>query len=281
MSIEIKRLSFSYNKKDYAIENISLNINSAGIIGIAGHTGCGKSTLVQLIAGLLTPSEGTVYIDGENIFDKKYKRSELRKKLGIVFQYPETQLFEQSVEKDIAFALKKSGLSAAQKKERIKWAMELMRLDYGKMKDKSPLALSGGEKRKAAIAGVIVIRPKYLILDEPIAGLDPLSRDDFMQVLLELKRQGTTVIIVSHNADCLAEYADRVIVMNHGKIVMDSPPNEVYSKVDELKAMSLGTCNVKEISYLLCEKGISISNDVLKYNDLVSGLVSEFGDEYE
>lgn len=277
MSIKIKNLSFSYNKKDYAVKNVSLDIDDAQTVGIIGQTGCGKSTLLQLIAGLLTPSDGTVLIDNEDIFDKKYKRSELRKKLGIVFQYPEKQLFEQSVEKDIAFGLKKSGLTGEQKKSRIKWAMELMQLDYEKIRDKSPLALSGGEKRKAAVAGVIVIKPKYLLLDEPAAGLDPFSRDAFMQVLTELKNQGVTVIMVSHNADCLAEYADRIIVMQQGEIVMDAPPDDVYSDIDGLRAMSLGTCTVKEILYLLSKKRVDISDDTLKYNELLNELVSEFG----
>ncbi len=276
MPIEIKNLCFSYNKKDMLFDNLNVDIPNGSIIGIAGRTGCGKSTLVQLIAGLITPSDGEILIDGENIFDKKYDRSVLRKKLGIVFQYPEIQLFEQTVEKDIAFALKQFNLTKSEKKGRIKWAMNLMKLDYDKLKNKSPLALSGGEKRKTAIAGVLAIKPKYLLLDEPIAGLDPSARDDFMKVLLDLKKHGTTIIMVSHNADCLAEYADRVIVMDNGKIIKDAPPNEVYRDFDGLKSINLGVCSVRETTYLLSKNGINLSEEIIKYDDLIKELVNEF-----
>jgi energy-coupling factor transport system ATP-binding protein len=276
MPIEIKNLSYEYEKNKPVLNNISLDIYEGQMLGIIGQTGCGKTTLVQLIAGLLKSGSGTVLVDGDNIFDKKYNRAILRKKVGIVFQYPESQLFEQSVSKDIAFGLKKSGLSKAEKISRIKWAMELMQLDYEKLKDKSPLALSGGEKRKVAIAGVIAVKPKYLILDEPIAGLDPSSRDAFMKMLLELKNSGTAVIMISHNADCLSEYMDRIVVLNNGELVMDSTPNEVYSKVDYLNKMSLGTCSVKDICYKLSQRGIDMPDSILKYDDLLDELSSKY-----
>jgi energy-coupling factor transport system ATP-binding protein len=205
----------------------------------------------------------------------------LRKKLGIVFQYPEMQLFEQSVAKDIAFSLKNSGISKSEKENRVKWAMELLHLDYDKFKDKSPLALSGGEKRKVAIAGVIVIKPKYLILDEPIAGLDSTSRDDFMKLLFDLKSQGTTVIVVSHNADFLSQCADEIIVMNDGSVVMQSSANDVFSNVELLNSIPLGTSTVKEICSMLEVRGISLSKSVLKYDDLADELVSVFCKNYE
>jgi energy-coupling factor transport system ATP-binding protein len=275
MPIEIKDLCLSYSQNN-VLCNIDLNIDEGQMIGIIGQTGSGKTSLVQLIAGLIKPSSGTVLVDGDDIFDKKYDRAILRKKLGIVFQYPESQLFEQSVGKDIAFGLKKSGLSKSEKTAQVKWAMQLLNLDFEKIKDKSPLALSGGEKRKVAIAGVIVTKPKYLILDEPIAGLDPSSRNDFMKMLFSLKQSGTTVIMVSHNADCLAEYMDRIIVIDNGKIAMDSSPNEVYSRIDELKKMSLGTCTVKDICYKLSHSGIDISDEILKYDDLLNALSGYF-----
>lgn len=276
MPIEIKNLCFSYNPKDILFDNLNINIDNGSIIGIAGRTGCGKSTLIQFIAGLITPSDGEILIDGENIFAKNYERSILRKKLGIVFQYPEIQLFEQTVEKDIAFALKQFSLTKAEKKDRVKWAMNLMKLDYDKLKNKSPLALSGGEKRKTAIAGVLAINPEYLLLDEPIAGLDPSARDDFMKVLIDLKNNGTTIIMVSHNADCLAEYADRIIVMDNGRIIKDAPPDEVYRDINGLKKLNLGGCAVRETTYLLSENGINLSEEIIKYDDFIKELVNEF-----
>lgn len=276
MPIEIKNLCFSYNPKDILFDNLNINIDNGSIIGIAGRTGCGKSTLIQFIAGLITPSDGEILIDGENIFAKNYERRILRKKLGIVFQYPEIQLFEQTVEKDIAFALKQFSLTKAEKKDRVKWAMNLMKLDYDKLKNKSPLALSGGEKRKTAIAGVLAINPEYLLLDEPIAGLDPSARDDFMKVLIDLKNNGTTIIMVSHNADCLAEYADRIIVMDNGRIIKDAPPDEVYRDINGLKKLNLGGCAVRETTYLLSENGINLSEEIIKYDDFIKELVNEF-----
>jgi energy-coupling factor transport system ATP-binding protein len=279
--IEIKNLSLSYNNKDFVLKNINLNIDDGQIVGIVGKTGCGKSTLVQAIAGLVNANSGEILIDNDNILDKKYNKMALRKKLGIVFQYPEMQLFEQSVAKDIAFSLKNSGISKSEKENRVKWAMELLHLDYDKFKDKSPLALSGGEKRKVAIAGVIVIKPKYLILDEPIAGLDSTSRDDFMKLLFDLKSQGTTVIVVSHNADFLSQCADEIIVMNDGSVVMQSSANDVFSNVELLNSIPLGTSTVKEICSMLEVRGISLSKSVLKYDDLADELVSVFCKNYE
>jgi energy-coupling factor transport system ATP-binding protein len=279
--IEIKNLSLSYNNKDFVLKNINLNIDDGQIVGIVGKTGCGKSTLVQAIAGLVNANSGEILIDNDNILDKKYNKMVLRKKLGIVFQYPEMQLFEQSVAKDITFSLKNSGISKSEKENRVKWAMELLHLDYDKFKDKSPLALSGGEKRKVAIAGVIVIKPKYLILDEPIAGLDSTSRDDFMKLLFDLKSQGTTVIVVSHNADFLSQCADEIIVMNDGNVVMQSSANDVFSNVELLNSIPLGTSTVKEICSMLEVRGISLSKSVLKYDDLADELVSVFCKNYE
>lgn len=276
MSIKIENLCYSYDNSKFAVDNLSLKLEDNQIIGIVGNTGCGKSTLVQLIAGLLTPNSGKIYIDNDNIFNKKYNRSNLRKKLGIVFQFPETQLFEQSVEKDIAFGLKNSNLSKTDKIQRTKYALSLMGLDYDTFKDKSPFALSGGEKRKVAIAGVLAIKPKYLILDEPLAGLDAISRDKFMLVIQNLREQGTTIIIVSHNADSLAQYADRIIVMDNGKIAIDGSPNYVYSQYDKIEKLKLGLCSVKQIAKMLCNKGIVIDESIVRYDDLINELINKF-----
>ena len=278
MPIVINNLSFSYDKDNF-IKNLSLNIESGEMLGIMGNTGCGKSTLVQLIAGLIKPQSGQIIIDGDDITNKKYDKSKLRKKLGIVFQFPEMQLFEQSVQKDIYFGLKKFKLSEEEKYNRAKKALELLNLDFDKIKDKSPLALSGGEKRKVAVAGILVCKPKYLILDEPIAGLDSDSRESFMNILVKLKETGTTVIIISHNADYIAEYCDRVVVMDNGKIVLDDIPNNIFNNESELEKLNIGTCSSKQIIKLLSENGISISNDIIKYNDLIKELTDKFGDK--
>lgn len=278
MPIEIKDLSFSYDN-DKFINNLNLNIECGEMLGIMGNTGCGKSTLVQLIAGLIKPDNGQIIIDGDNITNKKFDKAILRKKLGIVFQFPEMQLFEQTVQKDIYFGLKKFRLSDEEKYKRAKDILALLNLDFDKIKDKSPLALSGGEKRKIAVAGILVCYPKYLILDEPIAGLDSDSRENFMKLLVKLKKTGITIIIISHNADYIAEYCDRVIVMDNGQIVLNDSPDNIFNNFEFLQKLNIGTCSSKQIINLLEKNGISISKSAIKYDDLIKELVREFGDK--
>lgn len=276
MPIEIKELSFSYDSKPF-IDNLDLKINDGEMVGIIGITGCGKSTFVRLIAGLIKSDSGKIIIDGDDITDKKFNKKILRRKLGIVFQFPEMQLFEQTIEKDIFFGLKQYKLTYDEKYKRAKEALELLGLDFEKIKDKSPLALSGGEKRKVAVAGILVCKPKYLIFDEPIAGLDCNSRDNFMKLLLALKQNGTTIIIISHNTDYLAEYADRILVMDGGKIILDDKPNEIFNQATLLNNLNIGVCNSKEIANLLNKKGFNIQNDILKYDDLLNSIISNIG----
>lgn len=276
MPIEIKELSFSYDSKPF-IDNLDLKINDGEMVGIIGNTGCGKSTFVRLIAGLIKSDSGKIIIDGDDITDKKFNKKILRRKLGIVFQFPEMQLFEQTIEKDIFFGLKQYKLTYDEKYKRAKEALELLGLDFEKIKDKSPLALSGGEKRKVAVAGILVCKPKYLIFDEPIAGLDCNSRDNFMKLLLALKKNGTTIIIISHNTDYLAEYADRILVMDGGKIILDDKPNEIFNQATLLNNLNIGVCNSKEIANLLNKKGFNIQNDILKYDDLLNSIISNIG----
>lgn len=278
MPIEIKDLSFSYDN-DKFINNLNLNIEYGEMLGIMGNTGCGKSTLVQLIAGLIKPDNGQIIIDGDNITNKKFDKAILRKKLGIVFQFPEMQLFEQTVQKDIYFGLKKFRLSDKEKYKRAKDILALLNLDFDKIKDKSPLALSGGEKRKIAVAGILVCNHKYLILDEPIAGLDSDSRENFMNLLVKLKETGITIIIISHNADYIAEYCDRVIVMDNGQIVLNDTPDNIFNDFECLQKLNIGTCSSKQIINLLDKNGISISKSAIKYDDLIKELVREFGDK--
>lgn len=276
MPIEIKELSFSYDSKPF-IDNLDLKIDDGEMVGIIGNTGCGKSTFVRLIAGLIKSDSGKIIIDGDDITNKKFNKKILRRKLGIVFQFPEMQLFEQTVEKDIFFGLKQYKLTYDEKYKRAKEALELLGLDFEKIKDKSPLALSGGEKRKIAVAGILVCKPKYLIFDEPIAGLDCNSRDSFMKLLLALKQNGTTIIIISHNTDYLAEYADRILVMDGGKIISDDKPNEIFNQTNLLNNLNIGVCNSKEIANLLIKNGFNIQSDILKYDDLLSSIISNIG----
>ena len=276
MPIEIKELSFSYDSKPF-IDNLDLKINDGEMVGIIGNTGCGKSTFVRLIAGLIKSDSGKIIIDGDDITNKKFNKKILRRKLGIAFQFPEMQLFEQTIEKDIFFGLKQYKLTYEEKYKRAKETLELLGLDFEKIKDKSPLALSGGEKRKIAVAGILVCKPKYLIFDEPIAGLDCNSRDSFMKLLLALKQNGTTIIIISHNTDYLAEYADRILVMDGGKIILDDKPNEIFNQTNLLNNLNIGVCNSKEIANLLNKKGFNIQNDILKYDDLLNSIISNIG----
>lgn len=276
MPIEIKSLSFSYNDKPF-IYNMNLKINDGEMIGIIGNTGCGKSTLVQLIAGLIKCDRGQIFIDGNDITNKKFDKRILRRNLGIVFQFPEMQLFEQTVEKDIFFGLKQYKLTYDEKYKRAKAVLSLLGLNFDKIKDKSPLALSGGEKRKVAVAGILVCKPKYLIFDEPIAGLDYNSRESFMKLLSSLKQNGKTIIIISHNTDYLAEYANRILVMDGGKIVLDDKPNEIFNQTDILNKLNIGICNSKEITGLLNSNGFDIKSDILKYDDLLNSITAQIG----
>lgn len=276
MPIEIKELSFSYDSKPF-IDNLDLKIDDGEMVGIIGNTGCEKSTFVRLIAGLIKSDSGKIIIDGDDITNKKFNKKILRRKLGIVFQFPEMQLFEQMIEKDIFFGLKQYKLTYDEKYKRAKEALELLGLDFERIKDKSPLALSGGEKRKIAVAGILVCKPKYLIFDEPMAGLDCNSRDNFMKLLLALKQNGTTIIIISHNTDYLAEYADRILVMDGGKIILDDKPNEIFNQTNLLNNLNIGVCNSKEIANLLNKKGFNIQNDILKYDDLLNSIISNIG----
>lgn len=276
MPIEIKELSFSYDSKPF-IDNLDLKIDDGEMVGIIGNTGCGKSTFVRLIAGLIKSDNGKIIIDGDDIINKKFNKKILRRKLGIVFQFPEMQLFEQTIEKDIFFGLKQYKLTYDEKYKRAKEALEFLGFDFERIKDKSPLALSSGEKRKIAVAGILVYKPKYLIFDEPIAGLDCNSRDSFMKLLLALKQNGTTIIIISHNTDYLAEYADRILVMDGGKIISDDKPNEIFNQTNLLNNLNIGVCNSKEIANLLNKNGFNIQSDILKYDDLLSSIISNIG----
>lgn len=274
MSIEVKNLSYYYAEKTSlevkALDRISFKINNGEFVGIMGHTGCGKSTLVQLIAGLLAPSSGQVLLDGVDINNYHYNRAVLRRTVGIVFQNPEYQLFETTVEKDVAFALKHSKLGKTETIERVKRALEVMGFSYEEIRKKSPLSLSGGEKRRVAIAGVLAAKPNVLIFDEPIAGLDPYSRIEFLELVRKLNQEGTTILMVSHNTDSLCEYAERILVMNSGKLVADGAPDKIFNSLDLVKEFHIGISNVRNIAQSLYENGFISSPIITKHQTLVN-----------
>ena len=267
MSIKIENLSYTYMPKTpfekTALTDINCEFNDGEFIVLIGHTGSGKSTLIQHLNGLLKPTTGKIIVDGVDISDKKTKLSDIRKKIGLVFQYPEYQLFEETIEKDIEFGPRNLGLSQEEITKRVKRALEMVGLDYETYKDKSPFDLSGGQKRRVAIAGVVAMEPKVLILDEPIAGLDPKGRDDILNQIRKLHDDyKTTTIMISHSMEDVAKIADRVIVMNKGTIILDGGVSEVFKEVETLEEIGLG---VPQVTYLLRElrkKGFSISEDI-------------------
>ena len=272
MSIKIENLSYTYMPKTpfekKALININCEFYNGEFIVLIGHTGSGKSTLIQHLNGLLKPTEGKIIVDGIDITDKKVKLTNIRKNIGLVFQYPEYQLFEETIEKDIEFGPRNLGLSEEEITRRVKRAMKMVDLDYDTYKDKSPFDLSGGQKRRVAIAGVIAMEPKVLILDEPIAGLDPKGRDDILNQIRKLHDDyKITTIMISHSMEDVAKVADRVVVMNHGSIVLDGKVSDVFKEVDVLEDIGLG---VPQVTYLLRElrkKGFDISDDIYTIKD--------------
>lgn len=278
MPITVEHLSYTYAPNTayaaHALDDISLTIEDGEFVGVMGKTGCGKSTLIQLLAGLLTPTSGSVMVEGEDIFAPKYDRTKLRRTVGMVFQYPEHQLFEMTVEKDVSFGLKHYAMSKEEKVAAVRQALEAVGFDYDKVKDQSPLSFSGGEKRRIAIAGVLAVKPKILILDEPIAGLDPLGRKAFLSLLDKLNEQGTTIIMISHNADAIAEHAKRVIVLEQGKILLDGKTEDVLWQQNLLKEHSLGNSQAAQIAALLAQRGIAMEEGTVRYEDLLRQLIA-------
>jgi len=267
MSIKIENLTYVYNPgnpfETKALDNVSVEIKAGEFVGLIGHTGSGKSTLTQHLNGLIKPTSGKIIISGTDITDKSVKLRDIRKKVGLVFQYPEHQLFEETIYKDIAFGPQNLGLSESEVEERVREAMEFVKLPYDELKDRSPFELSGGQRRRVAIAGVFAMKPEVLILDEPTAGLDPRTRDELLQEIKVLhNKYKNTVILVSHSMEDIAKLVDRIIVMHRGKIALLGSPREVFQKVEILESIGLG---VPQISYLiraLKSKGIELREDI-------------------
>ena len=260
--MKLKKVSYVYSEGDAfekkALDEISLEIPDGQFIGIIGHTGSGKSTLIQHLNGLLRATSGAIYYDGENIYQEGYYMRTLRSKVGLVFQYPEHQLFEVDVFSDVCFGPKNLGLSKEEVEERAKKALTQVGLDESYYK-KSPFELSGGQKRRVAIAGILAMHPQVLILDEPTAGLDPKGRDEILdQVALLQKERKITVILVSHSMEDVARYVDRIIVVNDGKILFDDTPKQVFQHYKELESVGLAAPQVTYVVKALKEKGWDI-----------------------
>ena len=267
MPIEVRHLTHTYSQgsafQATAIMDVNLTIQDGEFIGVIGHTGSGKSTLVQHLNGLLTPTSGQVLIDGEDMNQKGVDRRRVRQKVGLVFQYPEYQLFEETIAKDIAFGPKNLGLSPEEVDRRVRRAMEWVHLDYDRYAQRSPFELSGGQMRRVAIAGVLAMESKVLILDEPTAGLDPRGRDRILDMVKQLHAQGgVTVIMVSHSMDDISRLATRLIVMNKGRLVADGTPRELFRQVGMMESVGLGVPQATKLCALLRKRGIDIPDDL-------------------
>ncbi len=276
--IELKDVSFIYGKKTpyeiKALDNVSLNIEENLITGLIGHTGSGKSTLVQLFNGLLRPTSGTVVVDGEDIWKKPKKIASVRYKVGMVMQYPEYQLFADTVKDDIAYGPKNMGLSAEEIEHRVQKSAEFCGIDKETL-SKSPFDLSGGQKRRVALAGVMAMNPKILVLDEPAAGLDPKGRREILGGIKKYREEsGTTVIIVSHSMEDMAMYCDRVVVMSDSKLLLNGTCREVFSKHQLLKENGLDVPEITNIVLKLNEIGVNIPSDIYTVDDAVSALIN-------
>ncbi len=273
MSIEIRHLTHCYSDgsalRTVALDDISLTINDGEFLGIIGHTGSGKSTFVQHLNGLLKPSSGQVLVDGEDLNGSSVNRKALRQRIGLVFQYPEYQLFEETVARDIAFGPKNQGLSKDEIDQRVRYAMNCVHLDYERYSERSPFELSGGQMRRVAIAGVLAMRPSVLILDEPTAGLDPRGRDRILTMLEELhSRENVTIIMVSHSMDDMARLATRLVVFSEGKILATGTPREIFAREEMMISAGLDVPQAARLCRRLREKGFDLPADLYRPEEL-------------
>ena len=262
MSIELKNITYTYSPgtayEIHALKDINLEIPDGQFIGVIGHTGSGKSTLIQHLNALIRPTSGSVLYNGEDVWEEKYDRRKLRSQVGLVFQYPEHQLFESDVLSDVCFGPMNQGMSREEAEAEAKKA--LLQVGFKEKNfSKSPFELSGGQKKRVAIAGVLAMNPKILILDEPTAGLDPKGRDEILDQISALhKARGITIILVSHSMEDVAKYVERLIVVNRGQIAFDDTPREVFSHYQELEAMGLAAPQITYIMHALKQKGLKV-----------------------
>lgn len=259
MEIVLDKISIIYMKdtpfEKVALEDVKLQITRGSITGVIGHTGSGKSTLIQVIAGLLLPNSGFVKVGDIQWGNKKQNLSELRKRIGVVFQHPEHQLFAETVEKDIAFGLKNLDIDPELINIRVQEAMELVKLSYDRYKDTSPFKLSGGQMKRVALAGVLALKPQIIILDEPTSGLDPVGKQDILNLIVELNQKNrTTIIIVSHSMDEVARLSDNLVVLNNGKVALFGSPTDIFKQVDYLQKINLDLPEITKLINLLNKK---------------------------
>lgn len=272
MSILVEKLNHIYDigspYETAALKDVTVEIETGEFIGLIGHTGSGKSTLIQHLNGLLKPTSGRIIVNGLDLTAKGIKLNEIRKKVGLVFQYPEYQLFEETVEKDVAFGPMNLGLDEKEVSSRVKEAIELVGLNYEEIKDKSPFELSGGQKRRVAIAGVLSMNPEVLILDEPTAGLDPRGRDEILGQIKKLHvDKKITVILVSHSMEDIAKMADRLIVMDKGQVALEGPPQEVFLHDDRLESIGLGVPQITKLTRSMRDKGFNIPQGIITVDE--------------
>ena len=281
MSVELEHLTYTYMPgtpfEAKAVDDISLKLDDGEFVGVIGHTGSGKTTLISLIAGLLKPTSGRVLIDGQDLGARGFDRKALRRHIGVVFQYPEYQLFEETVIKDIAYGPRRIGVPEDEIDARVRHAMELMEIDYDGIGSLSPFELSGGQKRRVAIAGVLASHPRMLILDEPVAGLDPQGREHLMRLITRLNTEGATILMITHSMDDLAENARRVLVLSGAKLLMDDVPAEVFSHEAELKDIGLDLPAVAKMATALRAHGKAVPREVIRLAELEQYVLSMTG----
>ena len=286
MSLEVKHLTHTYSAgsafQATAVHDVSLTIEDGEFVCIVGHTGSGKSTLVQHLNGLLKPTSGQVLVDGEDMNGEGVDRRRIRQKVGLVFQYPEYQLFEETIAKDIAFGPKNQGLSEEEIDQRVRRAMAHVHLDYDKYAERSPFDLSGGQMRRVAIAGVLAMEPKVLILDEPADGLDPRGRERILGMLQELHREGgVTIVMVSHSMDDCARLATRMIVMSKGELVLTDTPRNVFRQADLMRSIGLGVPEAAELCGRLRSAGLQLPDDLFTQEELHDHLLRLWKEKQE
>ncbi|HHY46321.1 MAG TPA: energy-coupling factor transporter ATPase [Firmicutes bacterium] len=279
MGIKVSKLTHVYMAgtpfEVKALDGIDLEIKDGEFVGLIGKTGSGKSTLIQHLNGLLRPTHGTVYVDGIDIFSRGVKLREIRQKVGLLFQYPEHQLFEETVYQDVAFGPRNLGLEEDEVERRVRDALEMVGIDFESVRDRSPFELSGGQMRRVAMAGVLAMRPRILILDEPAAGLDPRGRDEILGRIEDLHRHhGLTVILVSHSMEDIARLVQRIVVMHEGRIVMDGPTREIFLQVSTLTRVGLGVPQVTMLMHKLREMHKDVRLDVLTVEEAKREILS-------
>ncbi len=283
MQIEVKDLCYVYNKgtanETTAVKDISFHIEGGSFVGLIGHTGSGKSTLIQMLNALLTPTSGKVLVDGKDIFESKTSIKDIRFNVGLVFQYPEHQLFEMNIFDEVAFGPKNMGLDEEETRARVDEALSIVGIDES-MKEMSPITMSGGQKRRIAIAGILAMRPKVIILDEPTAGLDPRGRKEILDKIKTLqKEENLTVILVSHNMNEVASYCDKVLVMDKGELIEVGTPKEVFKKIEMLERVGLSAPYISYLVRELRDKGFDIDEEIISVDECKISLLKELGNK--